>query len=392
MKRILFFILLVTDLSAYAQKDNRIVIGTIDTIYSKVLNEKRTIRVHIPQGDKNQHHPVLYILDGEDHFLSAVGITEEMSGVIPPMIVVGIDNMGFNTRERDMTPTVDPKIADSGGGENFISFMEKELIPYAESKYRAAPYRVYSGHSLAGLAVVNTLFNHTELFKAYIALDPSVWWADQRWIKNQESKLSRTTFKGRSLFIAVANNIPAGLDTVSVLNSTDPMSLLTRAVIPFVHAIRDAKPPGLRWTSKFYPNERHGTVEMISEYDALRYLFNYYQFRTSQFVAHPELDEDSVLAAHFKMISEKLGYTVLPTENTINELAYDCMGRHKMAQAYKLFIRNTQMYPSSSNVFDSLGDYYLAVGDKQKAIEAFTKALSIAESEDTRKKLNDLKK
>jgi len=104
------------------------------------------------------------------------------------------------------------------------------------------------------------------------------------------------------------------------------------------------------------------------------------------------LDEDSVLAAHFKMVSERLGYTVLPTENTINELAYDCMGRHKMAQAYKLFIRNTQMYPSSSNVFDSLGDYYLAVGDRQKAIEAFTKALSVAESEDTRKKLNDLKK
>jgi hypothetical protein len=392
MKRILLFILTLTGLSAHAQKDGRIVIGTVDTIYSKVLNEKRTIRVHIPQGDNNQRYPVLYILDGEDHFLSAVGITEEMSGVIPPMIVVGIDNMGFNTRERDMTPTVDPKIARSGGGENFISFMEKELIPYVESKYPIARYRVYSGHSLAGLAVVNALFSHMELFNAYIALDPSVWWIDQRWIKNQEPKLSRNNFKGKSLYIAIANNIPPGLDTISVLKSTDPMSILTRAVIPFVHAIRDAKPAGLRWTSKFYPTERHGTVEMVSEYDALRYLFDYYQFRTSQFVEHPQLDEDSVLAAHFKMISERLGYTVLPTENTINELAYDCMGRHKMGQAYKLFIRNTQMYPNSANVYDSLGDYYVAAGDKRKAIEAFTKALSIQEVGDTRKKLNDLSK
>src|SRR5207248_2425023 len=81
--------------------------------------------------------------------------TEEMSGVIPPMIVVGIDNMGFNTRERDMTPTADPKIAHSGRGENFINFMEKELIPYVESNYPVAPYRDYSGHSLAGLAVVS---------------------------------------------------------------------------------------------------------------------------------------------------------------------------------------------------------------------------------------------
>jgi len=392
MKRILLFLLLLEALSAHAQKDNRIVIGTVDTIYSKVLNEKRTIRVHVPEGGKDQRYPILYILDGEDHFLSAVGITEEMSGVIPPMIVIGIDNMGFNARERDMTPTVDSKIAHSGGGENFISFMEKELMPYVESKYPVAPYRVYSGHSLAGLAVVNALFNHTQLFNAYIALDPSVWWDDQRWIKNQEPKLAQNGFKGKSLFVAIANNIPAGLDTVSVLNSNNPMSMLTRAVIPFVHAIRNAKPEGLRWMSKFYPAERHGTVEMVSEYDALRYLFNYYQFRTSQFVGHPELDEDSVLAAHYKMVSERMGYTVLPTENSVNELAYDCMGRHKMAQAYKLFMRNTKMYPNSTNVFDSLGDYYVAVGDKQKAIEAFTKALSIQEVPDTRSKLNDLKK
>lgn len=391
MKKITLIILLLGGLSAYAQKDNRIVIGTVDTIYSKILNEKRTIQIHVPAGDKNQRYPVLYILDGEDHFLSAVAISEQLSGVIPPMIIVGINNMGFNTRERDLTPTVDSKIAHSGGGDNFISFLEKELIPYIESRYPVANYRIYSGHSLGGLAVVNALLNHTALFNAYIALDPSLWWENQQWIKKYESELSHD-FSNRSLFVGIANNIPPGLDTISVLKSNDPISTVTRAVIPFVHVIRDAKPVGLRWASKFYPNERHGTVELAAEYDALRYLFNYYQFRTSQFIGHPELDEDSVLSAHYKVISEKLGYTVLPTENTVNDMAYDCMGRHKMAQAYKLFIRNTKNHPESANAFDSLGDYYVAAGDKPKAIEAFTKSLTIQEVEDTRKKLNELKK
>jgi predicted alpha/beta superfamily hydrolase len=307
------------------------------------------------------------------------------------MIIVGINNMGFNTRERDLTPTVDSKIAHSGGGDNFISFLEKELIPYIESRYPVANYRIYSGHSLGGLAVVNALLNHTALFNAYIALDPSLWWENQQWIKKYESELSHD-FSNRSLFVGIANNIPPGLDTISVLKSNDPISTVTRAVIPFVHVIRDAKPVGLRWASKFYPNERHGTVELAAEYDALRYLFNYYQFRTSQFIGHPELDEDSVLSAHYKVISEKLGYTVLPTENTVNDMAYDCMGRHKMAQAYKLFIRNTKNHPESANAFDSLGDYYVAAGDKPKAIEAFTKSLTIQEVEDTRKKLNEIKK
>jgi predicted alpha/beta superfamily hydrolase len=391
MKKITLIILLLGGLSAYAQKDNRIVIGTVGTIYSKILNEKRTIQIHVPAGDKNQRYPVLYILDGEDHFLSAVAISEQLSGVIPPMIIVGINNMGFNTRERDLTPTVDSKIAHSGGGDNFISFLEKELIPYIESRYPVANYRIYSGHSLGGLAVVNALLNHTALFNAYIALDPSLWWENQQWIKKYESELSHD-FSNRSLFVGIANNIPPGLDTISVLKSNDPISTVTRAVIPFVHVIRDAKPVGLRWASKFYPNERHGTVELAAEYDALRYLFNYYQFRTSQFIGHPELDEDSVLSAHYKVISEKLGYTVLPTENTVNDMAYDCMGRHKMAQAYKLFIRNTKNHPESANAFDSLGDYYVAAGDKPKAIEAFTKSLTIQEVEDTRKKLNEIKK
>ena len=399
MKKLLLFILLLTGLSAYAQKDNRITIGTIDTINSKILNEKRSVRVHVPEGDKNQRYPVLYILDGEDHFQSAVAMSEQMSGLIPPMIVVGIDNMGHSSRERDLTPTKvsrsaivnDGDAGLSGGGENFISFIEKELMPYVDSKYPTASYRIFSGHSLGGLTVINAFFNHANLFNAYIALDPSLWWDQQRWIKKQEVEIAKADFKNKSLFVGIANNIPPGKDTVSILKDTDAtIAAVTKSVIPFVHFLRNNKPAGLRWSSKFYPNETHGTVELISEYDALRFLFDFYAFRTSQFNGHPELNEDSVLAAHYKMVSEKMGYTVLPTENSVNELAYDCMGRHKMAVAYKLFKRNTDYYPNSANAFDSLGDYYVAAGNKPKAIEAFTKSLSLQETEDTRKKLNEL--
>lgn len=401
MKKILLFIWLLAGPSAYAQKDNRIVIGTVDTIYSKILSEKRTIQVHVPNGDKNQRYPVLYILDGEDHFQSAVAISEQLSGLIPPMIVVGINNMGHSTRERDLTPTKVYQSAIvnagdagiSGGGEIFLGFVEKELMPYIDLKYPTASFHVFSGHSLGGLAVVNAFLVHANLFNAYIALDPSLWWDQQKWIKKYEGEISKHDFKNKSLFVGIANNIPPGKDTISILTDTNStVAAVTKAVIPFVHFLKDDKPAGLRWSSKFYPTETHGTVELISEYDALRFLFDFYPFRTSQFNGHPELNEDSVLAAHYKMVSEKMGYTVLPTENSVNELAYGCMGNHKMAEAYRLFKRNIYYYPHSSNAYDSLGDYYLAVGDKQKAIEAFTKSLSIQETDDTRKKLNDLNK
>lgn len=388
MKKLLALIISITSLSVFAQ-DNRITIGTADTIYSKILGERRTVLVHVPQGDKTEKYPVLYILDGEEHFQSAVAIDEQMSGVTPPMIVVGITN---TIRERDLTPTHVANSNESGEGENFMAFIEKELIPHIESHYPTAPYRLFSGHSLGGLTVMNAFFNHTNLFDAYIALDPSLWWDGQHWIKKYEAELAKHNFNKKSLFIAIANNIPAGLDTISILKDTNVISPIPQSVIPFVHILRATKPPGLRWTSKFYPNERHGTVELTSEYDALRYIFDYYQFRTSQFIGHPELDEDSVIAAHYRVVSEKLGYLVQPTEDLINNVAYDCMSRKKWDIAYKLFKRNTDNHPTSSNAFDSLGDYYADRGDKVNAINAYSKSLSLNETADTRRKLNDMKK
>jgi len=389
MKKLIIFLFSISSLPVFAQKDNRITIGTVDTVYSKILGEKRAILVHVPKGDKTEKYPVLYILDGEEHFQSAVAIDEQMSGVTPPMIVVGITN---TNRERDLTPTHVANSKESGGGENFIAFIEKELMPYVESHYSTAPYRIFSGHSLGGLTVMNAFFNHTNLFNAYIALDPSLWWDGQRWIKRYQAELSGHNFNKKSLFIAIANNIPPGRDTISILKDTTAISPIPQSVIPFVHILRTTKPAGLRWTSKFYPNERHGTVELTSEYDALRYIFDYYQFRTSQFAGHPELNEDSVVAAHYKVVSEKLGYQVHPTEDLINNLAYDCMSREKWDVAYKLFRRNTDNHPESSNAFDSLGDYYVARSDKQNAIAAFTQALKLQESVDTRRKLNKLTK
>jgi len=375
--------------TAMAQKaDNRIVIGTIDTIQSKILNEKRALLIHVPDGGKDERFPVLYILDGESHFHAAVGIVKQMAGVIPDMVIVGITN---TVRDRDLTPTAVKDKNPSGGGENFLAFIEKELIPYVDSKYPTAPYRVFSGHSLGGLTVVNAFFNHTNLFNAYIAIDPSLWWDSQNWIKKYEDQLPNRSFNNKSLFVAIANNIPTGLDTVSVMNDKSEMSLIPRAVLPFVAALRTAHPAGLHWTSKFYPNERHGTVELNAEYDALRYLFDYFAFRSSQFDGHPELNADSVLTEHFKNISAHFGYTVKPNEDIINSLAYTVWGTGNAKQAYKLFKRNTGEYPQSGNAFDSLGDFYAGTGEKQKAIDAYTQSLKLQETVDTRRKLNELK-
>ena len=377
------------------QRDNRITIGTADTLYSKILNEKRVVYIHVPDGDKSQRYPVLYVLDGEGHFQSAVAIVEQISGIIPNMVIVGITN---TNRERDLTPThVEPyallsanESKQSGGGEKFMAFMEKELIPYVDAHYPTISYRIISGHSLGGLAVMNAFFNHSGLFNAYIAIDPSIWWDHERWIKKYESELSQRDFANKALFVAMANDMPPGMDTISMFKDTAVTVPVTHAVFPFVQKLRSVNPKGLRWGSKFYPNEWHGSVELNAEYDALRNLFKFYHFDMGLLRANPDLNADSLLNAHFETVSARMGMKVLPGESNVNDLGYFYMGINKLDKAYALLKRNTVNYPQSSNAWDSLGECYVARGEKQKAIEAYKKSLSLQETVDTRRKLNDL--
>ena len=85
-----------------------------------------------------------------------------------------------------------------------------------------------------------------------------------------------------------------------------------------------------------------------------------------------------------------MGYTIKPSESQINNFGYVFLEMKKYEQSDFLFSMNIKNYPNSFNVYDSYGDYYLAIGDKTKAIENFKKALSLKENPDSRRKYEEL--
>jgi len=144
-------------------------------IPSAILKEDRTAIVHLPAsyhsaGDKR--YPVMYVLDGtsQDGPAATALAALAVSGEAPEAIVVGIPNTSGN-RSRDYTPPfmrVDPDVADSkkGGGDQFLLFVEKELIPFIDKQYRTANYRTISGNSRGGLLAMYSLLEKPELFQA----------------------------------------------------------------------------------------------------------------------------------------------------------------------------------------------------------------------------------
>jgi len=68
---------------------------------------------------------------------------------------------------------------------------------------------------------------------------------------------------------------------------------------------------------------------------------------------------------------------VYHSESDINGLGYELLGRKKVADAIEVFKLVVEEYPQSANAYDSLGEAYVAAGQKQLAIENYEKALTI---------------
>jgi uncharacterized protein len=217
LKLLLPIFISLVSIKALAQEGGTdIVIGKSHVIHSKILNEKRHYAVYLPDGysNKSSHpksYPVMYVLDGENHFHSISGIVDARSPFyLPQMIVVAIGN---TDRWRDLTPTSNDSLLEkpnsmaktTGGGEEFLDFIEKELVPHIEETYRTTPFRLFVGHSLGGLLALYSAYSRPGLFNAFIAIDPTVGWDDNMVIKKFEEEAMQAKLANKSFFLGLSN-------------------------------------------------------------------------------------------------------------------------------------------------------------------------------------------
>lgn len=257
------------------------------TLYSKILKEDRFIEVYTPTQVKvpaGHQYGVIYILDGAAHFNNVINILTQLAketgdSSYTQQIVVGIGNIW--TRDRDYTPTaiapspfIDSMAAKvSGGGDMFISFLEKELIPYVGSKYPVGPSRMLIGHSLGGLMVIDMLLNHTSLFSKYAAIDPSMWWDDQKLLIQSKQVLAKKEFRNNSLFLAIANTMNKDInDAAQLKKDSSRKTALNRPSLLLSDYINANNKNKLMFDGKYYKDFDHMSVFPSATHDALKFL------------------------------------------------------------------------------------------------------------------------
>lgn len=229
----------------------------------------------------------LYLLDGNLYFGTAVEATRLMHGLygeLPPIRVVGIsyptdDPQRLSAlRNRDFTPVPDPRFAVHGWGQGsgpagggmgradaFLAALEGEIRPLVEARHGRTAGTALWGSSLGGLLVAHALLTHPGTFDVWIAVSPSLWWADGRIFGTEaETAGSRDDLPGR-LFVAVGE-----LEEDPRIPALAPFRMVTH-VDRFVETLGGRGYPSLEVAKLVAAEESHTSVPGVGLTRGLRW-------------------------------------------------------------------------------------------------------------------------
>jgi len=341
------------------------------TIKSSVLGEDRIILVRTPPGYEANKlaYPVLYLTDGDAHIAHTASTIEFLArnGRMSELIVVGIPN---TDRGRDLSPTRPkqtgatgaPQFPTAGGADNFLKFIETELIPEIEKRYRVQPYRVLAGHSLGGLFAIHALLSRPELFNSYVAVSPALQWDNQVVVKRAEDFFKTRKELNAILYMSLGNE-PGPID--------DGFHQLQQVLIR-------NQVKGFEWEAQQMLDEDHGSVVLRSHYFGMRKIYDGWQM--------PRDPDTGAVAGgmkavdeHYQKLSDKFRFTIPVPENLINQVGYQYLQAGQNEEAIAVFKLQVERYPNSANVYDSLAEAYEKIGRLDLATPLYEKAQALGQ-------------
>jgi len=356
-------ILFLFAFAATAQSNGPVVqFGESYSLHSKILNQDRPYWVSLPASYRakadRQRYPVLYVLDAEWNFYWVSEVVQFMrdSRQIPYFIVVGVPNID---REHDFTPAHDPHEISSGGGPLFERFLNEELAPGINAKFRTVSYRILVGHSMGGALAADAFLRQTTGFEGYIAIDPSLGWDDQVLVRRAKE------------FVPTANSRAAIFIATAGWRDLNPTNLMTRSQELFVSILKTNSSPGIRIGYEV-ESEDHNSSRLLGLYEGLRFIFEGYKPKDPKVLNTPLLINE-----HFEELSSRLGFKMLPAEGLVSgigDVLLDAQEPDKAVECLKLNISN---YPTSADAYRHLATAYLAAGKKELAIENYKKTLEL---------------
>ena len=170
---------------------------------SRIFRNTRFLRVWLPPGyddpaNAGRHYPALYLNDGQNLFEASTSFTRVewqvdetadrliREGVVPPMIIVGIDNGGKDRIREYMPHRSLQAMMLRVHGTRYPTFLFKEVMLFMAGNYRVAsgPENTgLGGSSLGALIALYTASVRPGTIGRLLLESPSLWASNRQLIR-----------------------------------------------------------------------------------------------------------------------------------------------------------------------------------------------------------------
>ena len=301
---------------------------------SDLLQDTRTIQIHLPQGydkDSLSNYPLTIVLDADYLFDVYVGNAKLFSYAdrAPKQIIVGIDMA--ETRKVDTSINENRQSILTEESENFIQFIQEELLIHLEGTYRTSPFLTIVGNGVSANLLTHFLRDENPIFNAYLCLNPTfspdIALHMQSYALNKLSSIDNTYYfymnEGQFMNNSKKQQIKVldeYLETLDIQNFNIKHDVMESSP-SIVSAISEAIPRAINEIFEIYsrisPEEYETKIKDLSPMEAITYLENKYieidylfginmGIRTSDIIAIEDLIIEKENGDHLKTFGKMI--------------------------------------------------------------------------------------
>ncbi|RIV34766.1 esterase [Flagellimonas lutimaris] len=358
MKKCLFLLIGFTCLNISAQVKKEI-------FESFKLQERRDVSYYFPEDyTEEKSYPLIVVLDAEHLFDLVVANVKFQSRFdrMPEAIVVGVDQLENDLRWEDCAYE-EVSGLPTEKGKKFFEFLGTELIPYLETSYNVAPFKMFVGYDITANFGNYYLFKERSFFNSFVSISPVLATEMESRVPARLSELDQTIF----------------YNLIVEKQATDDRQRILQMNL----SIKSIDKESLHYFFDEYENADHTSIAAYGISKAFDNVFRIYRSITpAEYKSDILTSEEPVfnyLENRYQTIEDLFGFEKPVELNDVMAIYAACLKKEDYESLKPLADLCKKEYPETMMGFYFEAEHYEFIGEPKKAFKAFEKSFQLEE-------------